>query len=146
MKPDFENALRARRTQIRARWLENLLVEPVNTPLANPHMLAFLIDHTLDTVFATLRRASNMRPVDAPACACGRNPFLSYFRAGTQALLEALVLIQAETQTLIPDERDAALRELSMTINRIAQQEIESFGSLCKHRDSAFNKALDSPP
>lgn len=146
MKPDFDNALHAHRTQIRARWSEILLIEPVNTPLANPHTLVFLIDHTLDTVFAALRRGTIRRPVIAPVCACGRNPFLSYFRAGTQALFEALVLIQAEVPTLDPAERDASFMELRVAINWIAWEEIDVFGSLCRHRDRTSHEMPKDPP
>jgi len=146
MKPDFENALRARRGQIRARWLEILFVEPVTTPLGHPSTLVFLLDETLDAVFAALHRGHFTRPVIAPECACGRNPFLSYFRAGTQALFEALVLIQAEISNLDPGERDTAFMELRSVINRLARQEIDGFGSLCKHRDRPPSEESEDPP
>lgn len=141
MKPELANALRARRAQIRARWLEILLVEPVTTPLGHPGALVFLLDETLESVFAALGRGHSTRRVLAPMCACGRNPFLSYFRAGTQALFEALVQVQAGTSILDPGQRTAAFGELSQVINKIAKEEIETFGSLCGHRDRAPRKA-----
>jgi hypothetical protein len=135
MKLEHEKALRARRERIRDRWLEILYVEPDNTTLGNPSTLVFLLDETLDAVFAALRRGNFTQPVSAPVCACGRNPFLSYFRAGTQALFEALVLIQAEIPKLDPAERDASFLELRNVINGVAQREIGGFGSVCEHRD-----------
>lgn len=146
MKIDLENALRARRAQIRARWQEILFVEPVNTPLGNPSTLVFLLDETLDAVFAALHRGPFTRPVIAPECACGRNPFLSYFRSGTQALFEALVLIQAEIPNLDPAERDTSFVELRCVINRLARQEIDGFGSLCKLRNHPPHKAPEDQP
>lgn len=133
MKRVFENALRARRELIRTRWLEILLVEPVNTPLAEPRILAFLLDHSLDAVFATLSQVADVQPAPPAACSCGRNPFLAYFRAGTQALLEALVFVLAAAPTLDPGDRDAAFAELQTAIDRVAREEIEVFGSLCAH-------------
>lgn len=139
MQKHVEQALRERRPQIRARWLELLFVEPVNTPLANPRSLIFLLDETLDAVFAALRRASLNRGVPVPDCPCGRNPYLSYFRAGRQAMLESLVLLQAATPALDPDDRDAAVTELNAALARVAYEAIEGFGSLCQHR--AFGPA-----
>lgn len=139
MQKNVEQALRARRPQIRARWLELLFVEPVNTPLANPRSLIFLLDETIDAVFAALRRGASNRRVPVPDCPCGRNPYLSYFRAGRQALLEALVLLQAETAALDPDERDNAVATLNAALGRVAAEAIEGFGSLCQHR--AFGSA-----
>jgi hypothetical protein len=145
MKLELENALRARREQIRARWLEILFVEPVNTPLANPSTLVFLLNETLDALFTALRRGNFTQTVGAPVCACGRNPFLSYFRAGTQALFEALVLIQAEIPKLDPAERDASFLELRNVINGIARREIDGFGSLCNHRDRPPSEESEDP-
>ncbi len=136
MNPDFETALRKRQPDICARWREMLFVEPVNTPLANPAALSFLIDESLAAVFSALHRADATRPVTVPGCACGRNPYLAYFVAGRQALLEALVLVLAEARTVDAQERDAAFDELTTAINRVARQEIATFGSLCAHPDS----------
>lgn len=134
MQKHVEQALRERRPQIRARWLELLFVEPVNTPLANPRSLIFLLDETLDAVFAALRRTSSNRRLPMPDCPCGRNPYLSYFRAGRQAMLESLVLLQAATPALDPDDRDAAVTQLNAALARVAYEAIEGFGSLCQHR------------
>lgn len=137
MQKHVETGLRNRRPSIRARWLELLFVEPVNTPLANPRSLIFLLDETLDAVFAALRRGGAARSIPAPDCPCGRNPYLSYFRAGRQALLEALVLLQAETPGLDPRERDSAVTELNAALGRVSYEMIEGFGTLCQHRSMA---------
>jgi hypothetical protein len=98
MPDDFLRALIASRRDIHARWEVLLRIERVNTPLANPDTLVFLITSTLDEVFAALRVGEDARrppaagEIGRPDCACGRNPFLAYFAAGEQALAEGLVL------------------------------------------------------
>jgi hypothetical protein len=86
MKSDLAKDLFGQRDKIRARWLEILMADSVATPLANPLTLRYLMDDTLEAVCATLRQLDGRGTLDAPVCACGRNPYLAYFRAGTQAL------------------------------------------------------------
>lgn len=131
MKSSLETSLRRRRAEIRARWMELLLVEPVNSPLANPHTLIFMLNETIDLVFAALRRGETPRQIALPECPCGHNPYLAYFRAGIQTLHEALVLIQSREPALKPAERDAAFAELNTIIRRIAYRQIEAFAALC---------------
>ncbi len=135
MLPSLEQALLRHRTEIRVRWIELLLVEPVTSPLANPITKVFLIAGTLDQVFDAIRRGEPPRPVVLPECPCGNNPHLAYFRAGTQALHEALILVQTEEAELDPGERDSAFAELDSIIRRRARREIEDFCSFCEHRE-----------
>lgn len=136
-------ALSARRPQIRARWEDLLRAERVTTPLANPDALVHLIDWTLDEVFRTLqnlpmrRRPIRSLPRTDVDCPCGRNPLLTYFAAGEQALQESLVLSQAQCLHLVPIERDTALHELNGTLRHIARREISAFCALCQLRDRA---------
>ncbi|MBM3852989.1 MAG: hypothetical protein FJ399_07510 [Verrucomicrobia bacterium] len=136
-------ALGTRRPQIRARWEDLLRAEKVSTPLANPDALVHLIDWTLDEVFRTLYslpirrrplRAFTRADIDCP---CGRNPLLTYFAAGEQAMQESLILSQAESLRLDPLERDTALRELNLALRHIARREIGAFCALCQFRDRA---------
>lgn len=133
MKSEFERALRERRAQIRTRWREILFVEPVTTPLADPRALEFLLDDTLNQLFAMLGRENGAKAEPWPVCACGRNPFLAYFRAGRQALLEALVMVVATAPDRSAEERDAAFAELEAAIRHVARDEIEGFRGLCTH-------------
>lgn len=136
-------ALSARRPQIRARWEDVLRAEKVTTPLANPDALVHLIDWTLDEVFRTLQTLpTRRRPLRTFTrsdidCPCGRNPLLTYFAAGEQALQESLVLSQAQCLHLDPLERDSALHELNLALRHIARREIGAFCSLCQLRDHA---------
>ena len=145
MQESLVRVLRARRPEIRARWEALLRIERVNTPLANPDALVFMLDWTLDEVFTMLANPHARRrltrgtdPTSAkPHCPCGRNPLLIYFAAGEQALDEALVLAQAEMPTLDPVERDNAFAGLTVAVREISRREIESFCAVCQHRQAA---------
>lgn len=146
MQDELVRALRARRAEIHARWEALLRIEKVNTPLANPDALVFMIDWTLDECFASLRplhaRRRNGHEVFAkPDCPCGRNPLLTYFAAGEQAIEEALILEQASASSIDPVERDDAFAELKRTVREIARREIEAFCSVCQFRDTARSEA-----
>lgn len=119
-----------------------LRVEPVGSPLGHPDSLVHLIGWTLDEILAGLApcppedKRTPARPLnETPApCACGRNPLLTFFAAGQQAMREALVLAQAASPTLDPVGRDAALVELNEVLQRIACREIEAFCGVCQFR------------
>ncbi|HVU32781.1 MAG TPA: hypothetical protein VHE61_05065 [Opitutaceae bacterium] len=143
MQDDLVRALRARRAEIHARWEALLRIEKVNTPLANPDALVFMIDWTLDECFAglrplSLRRRNGHAPAalaPRPECPCGRNPLLAYFAAGEQAIEEALILEQASASAIDPVQRDDAFAELKLTVREIARREIEAFCAVCQFRD-----------
>lgn len=141
MQEDLIRALRDRRGDIRARWETLLRIERVNTPLANPDALVFMIDWTCDELFGALAHAHGRRRLARPGeavaraeCPCGRNPLLTYFAAGEQALEEALILEQASRPAIEPAERDAAFAELQLAVREIARREIESFCAVCQYR------------
>lgn len=149
MQELWVHALEARRGDVRVRWEDLLRTERVNTPLANPDALVHLIDSTLAEIFAALLHPSARRKVVHAAdfsavrakCVCGRNPYLTYFVAGEQALLEALVLAQAEGPPLDPEARDSAVQELYGVMRACARREIEAFCSLCQYRAEAVAAA-----
>jgi hypothetical protein len=143
MQDELVRALRARRAEIHARWEALLRIEKANTPLANPDALVFMIDWTLDECFASLRpgqprrRSAGGPAANAkPECPCGRNPLLTYFAAGEQAIEEALILQQASASSIDPVERDNAFAELKHTVREIAHREVEAFCSVCQFRTS----------
>jgi hypothetical protein len=145
MQEDLVRALSARRRDIRVRWEALLRIERVNTPLANPEALVFMLDWTFDEIIAALQRPHHgrRRATSAPAvCPCGRNPLLAYFAAGKQALVEALVLAQAEHASLEPAVRDEALAELKHCVHELTRREIESFCSVCQFRSEAHPAVL----
>ncbi len=144
MQSDLVSAVKGRRAEIRTRWEALLRVERVHTPLAHPDTLIHLIDGTIDEVLKRLVQRLGQKGVSRPAsydairhsCVCGRNPLLAYFRAGEQALLEAVVLAQSETPCIDPAERSLAVAETFFVIRRLAQSEIESFCAVCQYRQT----------
>lgn len=147
MQEPLVRALRSQLPQIRERWKALLHAEPVHTPLAYPDTLVHLLDWTLDEIFTGLTTLSLRRHMSRKLgsrdyrgeCPCGRNPLLTYFAAGEQAMREALVLAQAALPSLEPIERDASLEELDLVFRQIARREIESFCGVCQHRGDVPN-------
>ena len=143
MQDHLVRSLRLASAQIRTRWEALLHAEPVTTPLAYPDALVHLIDSTLDDLFFRLATQTFARPARLVAanfcqyCPCGRNPLLTYFTVGEQALCEALVLTQAASPSANPSERDASLEELLAAYRELARREIESFCGVCQHRAAA---------
>ena len=143
----------ARRREIRGRWEALLRIERVNTPLANPSALVLLVDSTLDEIFTALRRPRSRRRAARAAhavaerdlCLCGRNPWLVYFEAGKQALVESLVLAQAKSATLDPLARDAAMAELQLCLHEITRREIETFCAVCQFRHAPSSALVSEP-
>lgn len=147
-------ALARRAPAIRARWADLLRVERASSPLANPEALVHLIDWTLRVVLrrlqapGTRRRPRHPHAWPEPGCPCGRNPLRAHFAAGEQALLEALVLCQAEGPHPSPAERDAALQELNLAFRHLAHREMAAFCALCLRRplQLAMPPAARPPP
>lgn len=137
-------ALRARRADIRAQWEALLRAEPVTTPLGHPDALMHLIDWTLDEIFSVLgdplarRRAGGTRFTmdERPHCPCGRNPLLTYFATGEQAMREALVSAQNDSAPLDALQRDASFYEVELAVRQISRREIEAFCGVCQFRRS----------
>jgi hypothetical protein len=137
MEESLVQPLQARRAEIRSRWSDLLHVERALSPLAHPDTLAFLLDETLENIFTGLSSAVGQKnPAPAwPRCACGLNPYLRFYVAGELALLEALVLIQAEIHMRDANARDRAVLELYAVVRRFACNDVELFCSLCQLRD-----------
>ena len=139
MSPQLLDLLRARLAPIRQRWEALLRIERVNTPLANPDALVHLIPGTIEEILkvaAKPQRApltlGEVRAERLPACECGNNPYLAFFLAGEQSLVEALVLVQTELPPARRAESDVA--ELIRAIRRLGREEIDAFCDICVHR------------
>jgi hypothetical protein len=142
MSPELLDLLRARSGSIRDRWEALLRIERVNTPLANPDALVHLIPGTMIEIFKAAAKPpraplalTEVRADRLPACECGHNPYLAYFLAGEQALVEALVLLQTELPPAQRTESDVA--ELIRAIRRLGREEIDAFCGICVHRGCA---------
>lgn len=154
MQDTLVAALRDRRSQLREHWEALLRLEPVATPLGHPDSLVYLLDWTLDEIFAGLANPLGRHRIgrprlgheQLPVCPCGRNPLLVYFAAGEQALREALVLVQAQAPALDPIERDVAFDELNLILQQIARREIAAFCGVCQFRREALGALSACPP
>ena len=135
--------LRARRTAICTQWEALLRVERVSGPLAHPDTLVYLIPNSLDQIFANLAKdslapkSSRRAKIQLPACDCGNNPYLAYFLAGEQALVEAVVLLQAELQPERRHKHDVS--EIILTVRQLARSEIDTFCGVCSHHGVALH-------
>jgi hypothetical protein len=136
-------ALHGRRPAIKSRWADLLRIERANTPLAHADTLVHLLDETLDKVLAALRshpfagEPSSLSDVGSRAqCDCGRNPFLQFYVAGERALLEALVLAQADLHLREPKTRDLAVLELYLVVRHFARSDVGVFCSVCQYHQS----------
>lgn len=139
MTPELLTELRANTATLIQRWEALLRVERVTGPLANPDSLVHLIPDSLPKIFAALTRPTKGTMSFAhataerlPACNCGNNPFLAYFVAGEQALVETVVLLQAKLPPSGNTESDVAKAILAM--RALARNEIDTFCGVCTHR------------
>lgn len=144
MAPDLLDLLRARTPEIRERWEALLRIERVSGPLANPDALVHLIPESLDDIFETLAKRPRVprslpaaKSVKLPPCDCGHNPYLAYFVAGEQALVETLILLQAALPAALRSEADVA--EVIVIMRRFAGSEIDAFCGICAHRTHAHH-------
>jgi hypothetical protein len=123
-------ALQARRAQIRTRWEALLRIEKVTTPLANPDTLVFALNQSLDEIFTGLRQPAAPLELAAPTNADWPCPWRAYYRAGEQALLESLILLQARTPALDPATRDQSFARLKQVIGHLTQREVSAWRGL----------------
>jgi hypothetical protein len=144
------SALRDHRPAIRTQWEKLLRLDRGSSPLARPATLVYLLDTTLDEIFAILPDWSTRRHpsrMTEPHCPCGRSPFLAYFAAGRQALHEGLVTVQTREAALTQQARDDAFACLDQAFQHLARREIEAFCHVCQfhpatHRGSEPNAPL----
>jgi hypothetical protein len=136
MSPLVLRVLREQRFSLCRRWEALLRVEPVNTPLAIPDALTHLIPDSVESILHELTKPgsgrltlNDARGIKLPVCGCNRNPYLAHFRAGEQAFLETVVLIQVD----IPhaERRQEDLADVVRAVRALAGSEIDTFCSLC---------------
>ncbi len=147
MDDSLLRALHARRPAIRRQWESLLRLEKPANGLAHPDTLVRMIDWTLDEAFAALgqpRKRGRARGGHPPsyecvrrACGCGRNPLIEYFLAGERALLEALVLAQAEVPADSPASHHSTATEVHLVVRHIAEREVRLFCSICQMKNDA---------
>lgn len=130
-------------------------VEPIKSPLGQPDALKHMIDFTLNTLISFLGQGQhphrkNLRSVsasvaDGSLCPCGKNPLLSYFVAGEQALLETLILEQSCQPAGCAESRANSLQELKQAMAHVALREIETFCAVCQLRSQTAATSTAAP-
>ncbi|MGA3008253.1 MAG: hypothetical protein ABSE59_10220 [Opitutaceae bacterium] len=140
MKRAFVDALEIRRSVIKHQWEAALRRVPVPTPLANPDTLIFMMDATLNKLFALARSRSihqwiSKHPLTGYGvgrnCRCGLNPFVAYFLAGESALVSISRAIRphhglTENDILISEA------ELLFALRVLGHREINAFCEVCR--------------
>ncbi len=126
----------ARRSDIKHRWRTLLGIEPVNSAMAHPEVLALMLDETLQRIFAALRSPRRRQAETKLACECGRNPFTAYFVAGRQALFEVLIEVQASMPSLSAAQRQSSLEKVKRAFEKVAHEEVDAFAAVCQHRSA----------
>jgi hypothetical protein len=80
-----------------------------------------------------------------PLCECGNNPYAAYFLAGKQALIEAVVLVQAAEPRDHPETRYTDVSKLYRAIHSIAQRKVDDFCSVCQFRQAGTGVPVTTP-
>lgn len=126
------------RVAIHARWEALLHEHDSKTPLGNPDCLVFMMDWSLNEIFARLRELPTRRLLShtngEPDCPCGMNPLLEYYRTAEVALTEALGRAHAALPTLSEADKDAGLKLLQAIIAKVRRREVETFCAVCQRR------------
>ncbi|MDE3084522.1 MAG: hypothetical protein KGJ37_04785 [Verrucomicrobiota bacterium] len=128
--------LRKRRLRLKAEWKRRLREEPATTALANPDILVYLMDETLNQLETLLSTRAQAHWVDVhhshltqvrTLCSCGLNPLLTYFHTGGAALKAELL----ESQEM-PELSEREKEILNQAWYFMAQREVESLCGPCR--------------
>jgi hypothetical protein len=140
MKNAFIDEVARRRDEVRQRWRAALRHIPVHTALGNPDTLAFMIDPTLNRLFAAVneRRDAPWLPTALPetrlveaASRCGLNPMIAYFLSGESAIVAVTRSIRS-CGTMTESEMLTAENELLATLRELGRGEITGFCGICQ--------------
>lgn len=139
MEENVLGVLATRRARLRSEWERRLRAQRMSSPLANPDALVYLMDWTLDGIFAVLsepdgRVELRRREVH---CDCGLNPLLAYFAIAEVVLIEALQREQSRYRADFPGQHESELVRLKQAVSTVANREIEAFCAVCQHRGAA---------
>lgn len=133
MRLQRNHGLKERRSAWKTEWTRLLHGESAVSAMANPEILVYLMDETIDQFLELLRvrpsrRWLNENPsqFENPgiACRCGLNPLLAYFATGQQAL--ALVFSDQMTSA------SKNSNHYTVIWHFLAQREIQSLCGSCR--------------
>ncbi len=161
MKAAFLRTLNRRRALIKQRWRAVLEHAPTRTPLANPQLLAYLIDDTLDELLPgptqgaappssrhpdSLVELHDAAKVFLSSCRCGLNPYIGFFLAGEAALVSVIREIEP-TEQLTEHEILAAETKLLFALRVIGHRDVNAFCEVCRvEHPAAMSPGISSLP
>lgn len=128
----FIAVLRERKLHLKSEWVMRLCREPVSSALAEPAIMAHLMDETLEQFYSLLRRSPDPRwlrthppslPAAAAECRCGLNPLLAYFATGQTSVDTTL------DAAGMADERERG--RMTLLWHFLAQREIQMLCATC---------------
>lgn len=140
-------ALGTQRALVRARWEALLRKSHVSSALADPDVLVFMMDRTLDELMKNLQQPPE-RPqeeeTDSIVCECGMNPLLGYFKAAEAALVETLESICRNLPALSDMEQRESFTDLRCELERMRCKEVTTFCGVCQIRDRNLTNQTDA--
>jgi hypothetical protein len=130
-------SLGVRQHKILHAWETLLREQKVTTPLAHTDILVHAMESTFAAVMENMLRgdvvvSASLDSEWPPSCACGKNPFLTYYLTAEDAFCNALVDLQDQMCQQDFRQRAMELRRLRWVIRELARPDIEAFGSLCQ--------------
>jgi len=140
MRRQFLRQLIRLRPIVKTCWEVLLRAEPPASPLGNPDTLVFMMDSTLDAFFAALhsrmpRRWLAHHPLLCgtlnETCPCGRNPLLTYYLTGEQAVLAIAAQALDKTAGIAAADQERLLADVQLAFHYLAQHELQVFCDLC---------------
>lgn len=144
MRDEVRRALIAERGAIQARWEFLLRNRRATSPLGNPDALVFMMDWTLNELFAKLRdlplRRTTEHGAEHEECPCGMNPLLHYFDTGELALTEAMNRIHEQIDGISALEQGEGMQALRSVFHRMRRREIETLCAVCQRRPHCRGK------
>ncbi len=154
MKQGYLEALDGHRAEIRRKWELLLRAAPVTTPLGNPDTLIYLMDESIEQLFALFRSKSthewlSRHPPAAgdvgSTCHCRLNPLINYFIAGQAALAFAAQTVPRNQHHLDDLAATACVDELLLTFRFLAHREIHAFCEVCQYSPATAHAAGQRP-
>jgi len=139
MEENVLGVLATRRARLRSDWERRLRAQRISSPLANPDALVYLMDWTLDEIFAVLNEPDGRVELRRREvrCDCRLNPLLAYFAMAEVVLIEALQTEQSRHRADFPGQHESELVRLKQAVDTVANREIEAFCAVCRHRGAA---------
>ena len=142
MKQGYLEALDGHSAEIKRKWEILLRAAPATTPLGHPDSLVFLMDESLQQLFALFRnksshqwlsrRTPSARPLGM-TCHCRMNPFINYFIAGQAALAFVAQTVPRSEHHLDDLAFTSCVDELLLNFGALADREIRAFCDVCRY-------------